>query len=187
MNIEKNNKLIGNFFVSSKSIRWLILIGFTIIFTIILYPTLVITKHSYKLGDVAERDIKAPKDFFIEDKEATEENRKKAAEGVLTVYDNNTSLTIKLSQHVKQAFAELHDVFEAYKENQDKASSNEEIKSLNEQFLQLKENFEEKIGITVNDDAYKILIKEKFSNNIADLISRILREIINNVTLLLNN
>ncbi|MBW2165429.1 MAG: HDIG domain-containing protein, partial [Deltaproteobacteria bacterium] len=180
MNIEKNNKAIKNFFASGKSIRWFILIGFIIIFTIVLYPTLVITKHPYKLGDVAERDIKAPKDFLIEDKEATKENRKKAAEEVLTVYDNNASLSLKLCRNVKQAFAELSDVFEAYKESQDKVSPNKEIKSLNEQLRHLKENFEEKIGFTVSDDAYEILIEEKFSSNIADLVSRILTEIINN-------
>jgi len=191
MNIEKNNMPIGKIFASSKSIRWFILISFTIIFIIILYPTLIITKHSYKLGDVAERDIKAPKDFFIEDKEATEENSKKAAEKVLTVYDNNTLLTEKLSRKVKQAFAELSDVFEASKKDQDKASQNEEsklnsdgtdkeIKSLNKQLLHLKESFEGKIGITVSDDEYNILIKEKFSSNIANLITTILTEIINN-------
>jgi len=180
MNIEKNNKQIGNFFASSKSIRWFILIGFTIIFTIILYPTLVITKHPYKLGAVAERDIKAPKDFFIEDKEATEENRKGIVEKVLTVYDNNASLAGKLSRQVKQAFTELREFSEAYKENQDKTSPNEEIKSLNEQFWAFKESFEEKIGFTVSDDAYKILIKEKFSINVANLISKILTEIMNN-------
>jgi len=32
----------------------------------------------------------------------------------------------------------------------------------------------------VSDDAYEILIEEKFSSNIADLVSRILTEIINN-------
>jgi len=76
----------------------------------------------------------------------------------------------------------MADIFEAYKENQGNASSNKEIKplSLNEKLRQLKESFEEAIGITVSDDAYKILIEEKFSNNIADLISRILTEIINN-------
>jgi len=176
MNIEQNNKLIGIFFGSSKSIRWFILIGFAIIFTIILYPTLVITKHPYKLGDVAERDIKAPKDFFIEDKEATEENRKGIVEKVLTVYDNNASLAGKLSRQVKQAFTELREVSEAYKENQAKTKR----KSLNEQFWALKESFEEKIGFTVNDDSYKILIKEKFSINVANLISKTLTEIMNN-------
>jgi hypothetical protein len=193
MNLEKNNKAIRNFFASSKPIRWFILIGFTIIFTIILYPTLIITKHSYKLGDVAERDIKAPKDFLIEDEEATEENRKKAAEEVLTVYDNNASLSVKLGQNVKQSFAEMADIFEAYKESQGNASSNEKLKInsdetnkeiipllLNEKLWQLKDSFEEKIGFTVSDDAYKILIEEKFSSNIAHLISRILTEIINN-------
>ncbi|MDL1968006.1 MAG: HDIG domain-containing protein [Deltaproteobacteria bacterium] len=178
MNIEKKNKAIRNFFASSKSIRWFILIGFTIIFIVILYPTLIITKYSYELGDVAERNIKAQKDFFIEDKEAAEENRKKTAEKVLTVYDNNTFLAVKLSRDVQKAVAELHNVFEAYKKDQ--TLPNEEKKMLNEKLWQLKESFEEKIGITVSDDAYKILIEEKFSSHIADLISRILTKIINN-------
>ena len=49
------NKIFGN----NDRVRWGILAGVTIIFTILLYPSLVVKKHSYKLGDVATKDTKA--------------------------------------------------------------------------------------------------------------------------------
>ena len=48
--------------------RWLMLIMVISVFVILLYPNLVIRRHAYQLGDIVERDIKAPQDFFIEDK-----------------------------------------------------------------------------------------------------------------------
>ena len=78
MNSKKNKKSVSMFFDNSYRFRWAVMIGVTIIFTLILYPNLILIKHSYQLGDVAERDIKAPKDFLIEDIQATEINRKQA-------------------------------------------------------------------------------------------------------------
>ncbi|MBE9592089.1 MAG: HD family phosphohydrolase, partial [Proteobacteria bacterium] len=97
MNIEKSKELINRLLGSSNYVRWSLLIGVAVIFSIILYPSLVITEHSYKIGDVADRDIKAPKDFFIEDESATEANRKLAARKVLTVYDHDKLLLSRLT------------------------------------------------------------------------------------------
>ena len=56
---EKTKSLFEKFFGSSSYVRWSILIGVTIVFTIFLYPNLVIKTHIYKLGDVAEKDVRA--------------------------------------------------------------------------------------------------------------------------------
>ena len=69
---EKTKILFGKFFDSSNYIRWSILIGVTIVFTIFLYPNLVIKTHIYKLGDVAEKDVKATKDFSLAPVAATD-------------------------------------------------------------------------------------------------------------------
>ena len=66
MKIENSKKAISNYFDASNRMRWGILTVIIVIFTLLLYPNLVITKHQYSLGDVAERDIKAPKNFFVE-------------------------------------------------------------------------------------------------------------------------
>ena len=88
MKLEKGKEPINKFLESNTQIRWAILVLATTLFIIILYPSLVITKHPYNLGDVVERDIKAPKDFFIEDQTATDKNRQQAIAEVLTVYDS---------------------------------------------------------------------------------------------------
>jgi len=86
-----------------KRFRWGILLSVTILAAIILFPSLVVTKHQYELGDVAERDIKSPKDFFIEDQAATETNRQLAVDKVLTVYDYDAGLAESLTRKVDAA------------------------------------------------------------------------------------
>jgi putative nucleotidyltransferase with HDIG domain len=184
----KNNKIsLKKFFGDSDHVRWSILIGITIIFTILLYPNLVVKKHSYKLGDVAEKNIKATKDFLIEDKDTTEANRREAVEKVLTVYDHDVTLFQTINQNVKKAFNDIQPVFNAEK-NQNKiaiapsetASTGTIATSVHNLLWQQKANFEEKIGISVSNGAYAILEKENFNPDIANLICAILKEILDN-------
>jgi putative nucleotidyltransferase with HDIG domain len=189
MKIEKDKISLKKFFGTSDHVRWSILVGVTIIFTILLYPNLVVKKHSYKLGDVAERNIKATKDFLIEDRDATEANRREAVGKVLTVYDHDVTLSETIKQNVKKAFNDIRAVFKAEK-NQNKitlksseTASNGTIKratSVHDLIWQQKADFEENIGISVSDGAYKILEKETFLPNIANLICSISKEILDN-------
>ncbi|MCK5100540.1 MAG: hypothetical protein KAR45_20690, partial [Desulfobacteraceae bacterium] len=68
--LQKINKTdsVGAFLESKSAILWGILIVVTLVFTLVFYPGENKFSASYNIGDVAERDIKAPKDFFIEDK-----------------------------------------------------------------------------------------------------------------------
>ena len=67
--------------------KTLILILVVSCFVVLLYPSLVVKQPAYAPGDIAERDIKASRNFFVEDKAATENSRNQAVEQVLTVYD----------------------------------------------------------------------------------------------------
>jgi putative nucleotidyltransferase with HDIG domain len=186
MNIEFKKQALGNIFDASKRFRWGILIAVTIIFTVLLYPNLVITKHHYGLGDVAERSIKAPKDFFVEDETATETKRQQALAEILTVYDYDADLAKLLSQNVTQAFADLSTAIEADRQKQDPDSAiffeleekiyDDSNKDLNEQIWTQKKQFEEKIGFQVSEVAFKTLEKEAFSEQIANLVNKVLAE-----------
>ena len=189
MNLEKSKISVSKLFGSSDYVRWIILICVTIIFTVLLYPNLVIKKHAYKLGDVAEADIKATKDFLIEHKEATEASRRRAEENVLTVYDHDVTFSDKVNQRVKTAFDDLRAVLEAEKNQskdapkQSEAASTDNVEkksSVHDLIWQKKADFEEKIGISVSNGAYKILEKEAFSHDIENLITRISTEILEN-------
>jgi len=187
MNLVKTQMSLNRLIDDSDRVRWALLVAVTIIFTILLYPNLAIKKYSYKLGDVVTRDIKAAKNFLIEDKNATEASRKQAVENVLTVYDHDVNMTQKTNQKIKKAFDELRATLETIKSinslKKSKTSSpeNEEQKlTIHNLIWQKKTDFEERIGISVSDADYKTIELEAFSSDISNLISNILAEILDN-------
>jgi len=190
MNFQKSKASINRLLDNNTRIRWGILVLSTILFIIILYPSLVITEHRYNLGDVVERDIKAPKDFFIEDQAASEENRQKAMAQVLTVYDYDANLITVLQRNVERAFEELRTSIESAHQKQSQLL---EIQTEPDQILpdapnpnpqtliwEKQEQFEDTIGIRVSKGAYQALVKEGFAKNIANLIVKILGKILDN-------
>ena len=187
MNLVKTQMSLNRLIDNSDRVRWALLIAVTIIFTILLYPNLVIKKYSYKLGDVVTRDIKAVKNFLIEDKNATEASRKQAVENVLTVYDHDVNISTKTSQRMKKAFGDLRATLETIKsidnlKNSETSSpENEQQKLILHNLIwQKKADFEANIGISVSDADYKTLELEGFSSDISNLISSILAEIYDN-------
>ena len=72
MKKNKNNlQQTKEFLLTSPSVLWVILILITVAFTITNYPKQSKTSYSYNIGDIANKDIKAPRNFFVEDKKAT--------------------------------------------------------------------------------------------------------------------
>ncbi len=181
---------VNSFLGSSIGIKWGLLTAVTIIFILILSPNLVMIQRSYELGDVAERDIKASKDFLVEDRVATEENRRRASDAVLTVYDHDITLASKMGLQIGEAFKELQAVINPSEKPKEKtlaeasvAKATEPAASeadLQKQIWEKKKGFEEKIGIGISKGAYSLLINENFSDSVSNLIKKILAEILKN-------
>ncbi len=177
-----------SFVNSNPNVRWILLFFVTAAFVVLLYPSLIQNNISYSLGDVAGRDVKAPKDFFIENPEATEINRRKAAEEVLTVYDLDSSLLAGLSRNVKYAFEHLRHFIEVEKINKTATEQPKIPKpilsspkpGLNERITEQKPKFEDIIGFTLSDGAFGTLVKEEFSESVSELILSVLSSILQN-------
>lgn len=190
MNIDKGKKSISSFFDSSHRLRWAILAVVTLVFTFLLYPNLVIEKHQYHLGDVAQRDIKAPKDFFIEDQAATEIKRQKAAAEVVTVYDYDADLVTTLTHRVQQAFSAaraglekkqmIPDQGPALSAGQTTSAAASQNAIAEKSGPTSRERFAKQLGIPVSRGAFKVLEQEGFSKKIADQINAILDKILKN-------
>ncbi len=114
--MKKRKEKLQIFFYHSKTVRGFILAAIMIIFSLMLYPNLTTTNYSYEIGDVAERDIKARDDFFIEDERATETARAEAAEKVLTVYDRDAGLLPRITRQLTQTFDEMRKIVEIERE-----------------------------------------------------------------------
>jgi putative nucleotidyltransferase with HDIG domain len=189
MGKEKKKESGNNYLDDNRRFRWGILCVVAIFSSIILFPNLVITRHRYKLGDVAQRDIKSPRDFFIEDRAATETNRRQSVNNVLTVYDYDSELARVLTRNVEAVFAQMRTAANAQdnSEIQKQTPSGNTVAATDAADKQPKlivaekrKYLEEKLSIRVNEGAYVALEKAGFSKEISDLINRILKEILRN-------
>lgn len=179
IHIHNIRKSFRKLYHSENFIPLSILIGLTVIFTIILYPSIVINIRNYSLGDVAERDIKAPYDFLMVDKAATEAKRRPALESVPTVYDHDTKLLNQLSQMVKAAFKNHREIL--VNERLEKAlGGNKSSLSSQDRIWMMKKEFQELIGITVSKQEYEVLVKNAFPESLSDAVTGTLGEILAN-------
>ena len=224
---EKPKISLDNFFTLHHYFPWLLLVVALGVFTVLLYPTLIMREHVYGLGDVADRDIKAPVDFLVEDPVATQSKRQQAIDAVFTVYDHDTTLAARLTENLNAAFTQARAVFDQTPPEQPAVSGADsdtpepaipaaldppdlsaepirlaaqsdapvlELAPIPESESQppgrdsvaqtraweLKPTFEELIGITLNSEAYQVLVDRQFAAEIELLISRIFNEILDN-------
>ena len=189
MSKERNKEPVGKILDSDRKFRWVILFSLTILFCLILFPSLVTTRHKYSLGDVAERDIKSPRDFFIEDQAATDRNRQLAEDKVLTVYDYDADLGPGIALKVEEIFARMRaasisinitaepDPAVAEKLANESAKTNMPAET---DITDKRKYLEEKLGIRVTRGAFSALETVGFSEKTADLINQILLKILDN-------
>lgn len=201
--IDKTRDSLNRLLEDGRYVRWGLLILVTAILGLSLHPSLVITAHDYEIGDVAERDIKAPREFLVENKALTEENRRQAIEGVITVYDHDPALITRIQERVSRAFGMLRQAMEAPPPDAARAEENTQTplenrlpplvagkpsgaeektakKSVHERVWELKDRFEEQLGISVSKGAFALLEKEGFSEQIPARINQILEKILEN-------
>jgi membrane-associated HD superfamily phosphohydrolase len=163
------------------------LLAMVAIFLALLYPNLVVRQPVYNLGDIADRDIKAPQDFFVEDKTATAANQQQAADQVLAVYDFDPRIAPQIVERVRTAFAGMRKIMadtagqQATASGTKSAANDENIQREIENALMIqREEFENLMGIEISRGALKLLASEAFSPALAETIARILETILAN-------
>jgi cyclic-di-AMP phosphodiesterase PgpH len=185
----ERKKPIPRKIIADPLVRWLLLTMVVVVFVVLLFPNLVVQRHTYIPGDIVEQDIKAPQDFFIEDKTATDAIRHRAADQVLTVYDHDPRIVRQLTDKVRKAFGDMRQAIQRLELQKAAAESpgsnpttlNGDLKvALDNELQAQKPAFEAQLGIEIGQGAYKILIAENFSEAISERINRILYEIYSN-------
>lgn len=165
---------IINSFNSNKNIKWWILACIVVIFVLTLYIDFMPITKTYDLGDIADRDIKAPENFLAVDKVATEKNRKMVAGNVPVVYDFDSKLLTKLTQRVHTAFTDIRNDLIAGKFDSAGVGANTQQVISSERSLKIKKEFEKKIGFLVPKSVFGIIEKSDFSEDIPNAINGII-------------
>ncbi len=174
--------------------RWFILLGTTVLITALLFPSLWNPTRFYNIGDVAEKNIKSPKDFLIEDKGATQKKQEEVALSVLTIYDFDDALASRIEDRIAKAFGHMQDLLaentvqlpadppdgENARGSLSEVSSSPQPLSLHDLIWKEKTTFEKMLATEVSNGAYKLLEKQAFATPIAQGIGHLLRPVFAN-------
>lgn len=82
----------------------MLLTGLSLVIALLITPSFTVNHPSYHLGDVADLNIKAKRDFLIEDEEATFNKREEAVRQAPLVYDLDESVAEEIQARIKAGF-----------------------------------------------------------------------------------
>ena len=189
---KKANEFIGRH--ADLPVKWLLLAIVVAIFTVLFYPSLKTHQQDYQLGDIADRNIKALKDFFVEDKAATEVARQQIVEKVPTIYDHDPRIAEQIKDRIHTAFSELHKNISTLDGSSATAVETPtdpegtpvaedvapDAQEREKRMAVFREAFGETLGIEVSQEAFQILTDETTASNISEIMVRILTDILAN-------
>lgn len=157
--------------------RLLILIGFALLSSILLTPQIDFSRPEFSKGSIAQKDIKADRNFLVEDRASTEQKKKETAAGVKSVYDYDSTLPTRLISAVTTGFSAMAGVLPHPAESSaTKATSAAEKKNFELALLE----FEKNIGVPLTQDELTILARHKFSPEIAARIAQLIEAVYKN-------
>ena len=89
--------------------KWLLLAILSAVIAILVSPSFIVENPRYRLGDIADRNVKAKHDLLIEDEEATAKKREEAMRLSPIVYDFNETLTRDLLDKLEASFKAMRE------------------------------------------------------------------------------
>lgn len=176
--------------------RLLVLAGLSLLLALLTTPYHLLLPVQYQVGDVAGRNIRAVRDFLVPDETATEQRRQEATTNSLAVYDLDEEPIRHLRQRLASAFTLVRLLFlgtgSGGTGGEGGARGLREIqRSPREQAFALKKEFEAKVGGSLSERDYAILLQEKFDPRLEEGVTRLAESVfavgvVSNKTLLLS-
>lgn len=171
-----------------------ILVVLSIIIAALITPSFMVSRRSYRLGDIADRNIKAKRDILVEDEAATIKKRQEAARQAPAVYDLDENVVVHIHERVQAAFQAMRDSLNYTSrpgiENGllpdaepptfllDGSSHSLEVTERRKGLLQGRKDFEDLIGFEIPDEIFSSLSHGRFSDELSNRLSQLLKGIL---------
>lgn len=164
-------------FFSTDRLVWVILLSLSLTISLLLFPSVLLSPVRNNLGDVAPRDVKASRDFLIENKDLTEKDREKAAREVLPVYDFDPS-AINLIAPIREAFDTSREHLSSLTSLRDEQFSGNIPSAASMESLDfIKGRFFETLRLPYDEKAFKLLVRAGFPVEIEEAIIRLITSV----------
>jgi putative nucleotidyltransferase with HDIG domain len=180
---KKNNVKARNS-IGPEIKTWCILLGLSVIISLLLFPNILTRPKIYKLGDVADRDIKASREFLVENNELSDKSRQDAVRAVLSVYDFGPSAKNVISR-IKEAFKAgrgyVDELLSVTRAPENHALQTEKAREGHPtSIVSFKEQFFEILDTSPNDKVFDTLLKSGFPSKAEEAAINLVTQVLNN-------
>lgn len=94
--------------LTARRNRCILLITTAMLLTLIILPSQHFFTREFNIGEIATSDIRATRDYLIEDQALTEQRRKEAGNNSPTIYNLNDRVPAYLTDKLEQVLAAVH-------------------------------------------------------------------------------
>jgi len=153
--------------------RWFLLVSLSLMFTFLLLPTVPLSRPEFKVGTIANKDIKADRDFLVEERASTDLKRIEAAKSAPSVYDYEAQMATQIRDSLMKAFL-------AVQESRQRTTTDDE--DISTGALAVKKDrrpgiFEKSLEIRLSDEELSVLKQREFSSTLAEKISSLIMDV----------
>jgi len=175
--------------------KWYILVCLSVVVSILLFPNILTRPKTYKLGDVADRDIKASQEFLVENQNLTEQNRQEAVKAVISVYDFDPTAT-NLVSRIREAFKRGREylsesLFVPHGQEEISPEAEKAAMSQPNESNVLRDSFFEILDISPQAGVFDVLFLSRFPSEVEEttihLVTQVLKKgVVGNKMMLMN-
>ena len=166
----EGRKITFAFLKNSNIQKWIIVIILCLTMAIILAPEIYFSAPKFQQGMIAAHDIKADREFLVEDQKATEDKKNAVAENVIPVYDYDRKVAGKIRTKLVKAFSYAVEEYKSsQKEKPPEAGSVDISKS-----QKGKRSLEANLGVPLSSEEFYVLQEQKFSVEVQQALSRLI-------------
>ncbi|MDO9529478.1 MAG: HDIG domain-containing protein [Syntrophales bacterium] len=153
--------------------RWVTVICMSLLLSLLLTPHIHFIHPTYKVASIATKNIRADRDFLVEDRASTEQKKMEAIENIKPVYDYDRDIPLALGMNIARAFTSMEEKY---------CEINEENSHENKQAIlkKAKKEFEETLGTVLTVSEFNVLSKYNFSFDVCNDIVKLIYSTYNN-------
>jgi cyclic-di-AMP phosphodiesterase PgpH len=187
--VARTRDLMPAILLKARVQKALMLAMLSLVVSFLLTPSFVVETPFYQLGDIATQNIKAKRDFLIEDREASSKKREEAVRQAAVVYDLDENVLQRSQERLQAAFQAMREdtpgprqALEKGEEQRAESSaagpvwwSNFDTAAPGEEFLGKKKEFEAILGFQVSEQVFSLLLQRQFTKGIEQRIAPLLK------------
>ncbi len=125
---------------------------------------------------IAIHDVKADRDFLVEDRVSTEQKKMEILADVKTVYDYDSDLQTQTETNLNKAFLAIEESYLRFENENESENLSDAAKQRT--LMQAQRDFEKYLSIPLTNDEFEILHRYHFSSSIAKKISKLMGSVI---------